>query len=257
MTAKADPDQYGASVTGAEQEPLLAEREDEQATMPAVDLAAGGKKEHRAGDYTLEVITFAGLLLFLVTTWFLVFSHNPYQLGYFAFHPTLQSLSIALFTLGILQLQPTATPQSKALGLTRHQIIQLTGFSTITVGVTFMFINKIVIHHHHFETWHGVFGLIAYIWLIVQSAFGGLSVWFGGKAFGGLAKAKATWKFHRASGYVLLVWLFVTAYLAGEWSDWANNVSGPVLRASAYVVAPLMVVIGVGGRTRLWKMKLW
>lgn len=41
------------------------------------------------------------------------------------------------------------------------------------------------------------FGFIALLWLLFQVALGGGSVWFNGAAFGGGAKAKSVWKYHR------------------------------------------------------------
>lgn len=41
--------------------------------------------------------------VFVVVTWLAVLSNNPKALGTFAFHPTLQSLSIALFAFGASQ----------------------------------------------------------------------------------------------------------------------------------------------------------
>lgn len=41
------------------------------------------------------------------------------------------------------------------------------------------------------------FGYISLLWILLQIIGGGGSVWFGGAAFGGGAKAKAIWKYHR------------------------------------------------------------
>lgn len=46
---------------------------------------------------------------------------------------------------------------------------------------------------------HQTFGGIAFVWMLIQILLGGLSVWFGGAAFGGGAKAKAVWKYHRCA----------------------------------------------------------
>lgn len=47
------------------------------------------------------------------------------------------------------------------------------------------------------------FGLIAVVWMVVQMLLGGLSVWFGGRAFGGGMKAKGVWKYHRSVSALL------------------------------------------------------
>jgi len=41
------------------------------------------------------------------------------------------------------------------------------------------------------------FGLVAVIWIVLQISVGAGSVWFGGTLFGGGAKAKAIYKYHR------------------------------------------------------------
>ena len=60
-------------------------------------------------------------------------------------------------TPGIVTLQPTADPQSKAAGLARHQIaIIVLAFPTIVLGTSFMIYNKVSHEAPHFTSWHGV-----------------------------------------------------------------------------------------------------
>lgn len=60
-------------------------------------------------------------------------------------------------TPGILTLQPTADPETKAEGLARHQIaIIVLGFPTIVLGTSFMIYNKVSHAAPHFTTWHSV-----------------------------------------------------------------------------------------------------
>lgn len=51
--------------------------------------------------------------------------------------------------------------------------------------------------HTHYISWHGTLGaaVVALAW--VQAAVGAASVWGGGAAFGGGARAKSVWKWHR------------------------------------------------------------
>lgn len=67
----------------------------------------------------------------------------------------------------------------------------------MSVGVAAMWMNKHVHAAKHFTTWHSFFGLVTLGWVVVQGLVGGLSVWFGGKAFGGEVKAKKVYKYHR------------------------------------------------------------
>jgi cytochrome b-561 domain-containing protein 2 len=111
------------------------------------------------------------------------------------------------------------------------------------------------------------FGLVSFLWLLFQVVIGGGSVWFKGAAFGGGAKAKSVWKYHRLStflilglslifaihrlsGYLLFPLLLLTAHLGGGWSHWGNIHVERVVRISAYSVAPVLVIAAVYVRVR-------
>ena len=64
-------------------------------------------------------------------------------------------LSICTHT-GILTLQPTSQPKTKAAGLRRHQIAMITGFLTISLGASAMWYNKESHFAPHITSWHGV-----------------------------------------------------------------------------------------------------
>ncbi|THG97665.1 hypothetical protein EW145_g7572 [Phellinidium pouzarii] len=180
------------------------------------ELVSAPVEEGRKGD---RVALYAALT-FLIGTWLIVFLNHPGSLGLFAGHPPLQSLAIVCFGLGILQLQPTSQPKTKARGLTRHQLVILgVGLPSIIVGTALIYSNKVIHDSPHFVTWHATFGLIAIVWMVVQMLLGGLSVWFGGRAFGGGMKAKGVWKYHRASGYLLFPMFLMTAAVGGELLD--------------------------------------
>ncbi|KAJ7074219.1 hypothetical protein C8F01DRAFT_1010481 [Mycena amicta] len=177
--------------------------------------------EGRKGDYVALYIALAGIGLFATITWVITLVNDPVAVGIFALHPLLQSLSLVLLTYGIMTLQPTSQPRTKAAGLARHQYtILLAAFPAIVVGTSAVWYNKERHGAVHFKSWHGKFGLAAITWIIVQVLLGGGSVWFGGAAFGGGSKAKAVWKYHRLSGYLLFVLLMSTAHLGGYWSNW-------------------------------------
>ncbi len=109
------------------------------------------------------------------------------------YHPRKRSHST-----GILTLQPTSQPKTKAAGLSRHQLaIFVCAFPIITIGTFGVWWNKHIRDHNHFTTWHGKLGLVSICWILVQIAVGGGSVWFGGAAFGGGMKAKLIWRYHR------------------------------------------------------------
>ncbi|KAI0928399.1 hypothetical protein AcW1_005654 [Taiwanofungus camphoratus] len=156
------------------------------------------KPEGRRGDTVARVAALVSVGVFLIVTWVLVFTNNPTGLGWFFWHPVLQSLSVAHFTYGILTLQPTSQPTSKAAGLSRHQLIMLgLGLPAILLGTLAILINKRLHGYAHFVTWHGTFGIITLAWMLVQVALGGGSVWLNGRLFGGNPRAKHVWKYHR------------------------------------------------------------
>jgi len=159
----------------------------------------------RLSDSAFYFLASLGILTFVVTTWVIVFTHDVQTLSWFAFHPTLQSLGIALFTYGILTLQPTsrAYPQAKLDGLFRHQIYNFAlGIPLIIAGTALMLYNKTSHGAPHFTTWHSIFGLASFVWLVLHIILGGASVWFRGAALGAGDKAKAFYKYHRFSRHL-------------------------------------------------------
>lgn len=128
-----------------------------------------------------------------------MFSADVRALGWFAPHPPLNALAITMFTLGIAPVQPPTPPSGiRAARLSVHQRTLLgIALPAMTAGTTSMFINKSVHGAHHFTTWHSWCGLLTVLWMWVQAALGAGSVWFGGQLFGGGAKAKAVYKYHR------------------------------------------------------------
>jgi cytochrome b-561 domain-containing protein 2 len=72
----------------------------------------------------------------------------------------------------------------------------------MAIGTAAMWWNKHLHGAKHFTTWHSWFGVATVVWVVLQAAIGAGSVWWGGKAFGGGAKAKRVYKYHRwVQGY--------------------------------------------------------
>ncbi|KAI5117961.1 hypothetical protein M0805_001622 [Coniferiporia weirii] len=212
-------------------------------------------KEERKGDKAALLAALIGLATLLIGTWLIVLLNHPDELGLFAAHPPLQSLAIVCFGLGILLLQPTSQPKTKARGLTRHQVVILgVGLPSIVIGTVLVFANKIVHQAKHFTTWHATFGLMAVVWMICQMLLGGLSVWSGGRAFGGGMKAKSVWKYHRVSGYLLFPLFLMTAALGGNYSSWTASVASVGTRVVVYTLAPIVALVGILFRIRVSKM---
>jgi len=214
------------------------------------------KYEGRNRDSITWFASVASALVLLSVSWLVVLSNNPTSLGWFAFHPLLQTLGISCITYGILTLQPTSAPETKKAGLQRHQLaILYVGFPSILLGALAISYNKYLHEASHFTTWHGTFGVISVVWLVIQVAVGGGSVWFDGAAFGGGMKAKSLWKYHRLSGYLLLPILLTTAHFGGSWSNWMQKNTAYSVRFIAYTMAPAVILGAVYSRVRLSKMK--
>jgi hypothetical protein len=214
-------------------------------------MAPEAKPEVRKGDTLAKTAAVTSILVLLITTWVVVLSNNPKALGWFSFHPPLQSLALCLFTFGILTLQPTSQPQTKKAGLARHQVFMIClAFPAILLGTTAMIYTKYSHGAPHFTTWHSKFGLVSIIWITLQVSIGAGSVWFGGAIFGGGEKAKTVYKYHRLSGYVLFSWLLVTAHLGGAWSTWVVDHTAFVTSLVAYTIAPVIVLVSVYSRVR-------
>ncbi|KAF7338642.1 Cytochrome b561 domain-containing protein [Mycena venus] len=196
--------------------------------------------------------------VFTTVTWVIILVNNPFNAGWFAFHPPLQSLSIALLVYGIMTLQPTSQPKTKAAGLARHQYaILFAAFPIIFFGTFAIMYNKYVHGAIHFRSWHGKLGIVAMGWIFIQVLLGGGSVWFGGAAFGGGSKAKAIWKYHRLSGYVLFMLLMLTAHIGGAWSNWGIKYSPWSMRVLAYGASLLACITGLYIRVRPSKMRFY
>ncbi|KAF5358078.1 hypothetical protein D9756_001746 [Leucocoprinus leucothites] len=214
------------------------------------------KPEGRPGDGWARNLAFAGVGILAITTWFTILSNDPAHYGWFALHPPMQSLALCFFTYGVMTLQPTSQPKTKAAGFIRHQTaVFYFGFSIIFLGTLAAVIHKTIHDMNQFQTWHAKFGLLCIVWLVGQVFLGAGSVWNGGSLFGRGMKAKALWKYHRLSGYILFALMMFTAHLGGVWSGWAATfVSAPV-GLVAYTVAPAAIVIGVWSRVRTSKMQ--
>ncbi|KAI9452316.1 hypothetical protein F5148DRAFT_512976 [Russula earlei] len=215
------------------------------------------KDEYRRGDSLALYVALTSALVLLLTTWTIILSNDPKTLSWFAFHPSLNTFAVLCFTYGVLTLQPTSQPKTKAEGLDRHQTAMGIGLTSILLGTTAIYNQKASHHAPHITSWHATFGLTTVSWLILQALIGGGSVWFGGAAFGGGQKAKRVWKYHRLSGYILLLFLLTTVHLGGGWSEWVELHTVSVVRLIAYVLAPLGILVSIYSRVRASKMKFY
>ncbi|KAH9931002.1 uncharacterized protein B0H18DRAFT_992213 [Fomitopsis serialis] len=210
------------------------------------------------GDNFAQIAAYVAAGAFLLGTWLIVFVSNPVKLGWFFWHPILQSLSICLLAYGIVTLQPTSQPRTKAAGLTRHQYAILCGsYPALLLGTLAIWWNKTLHGSRHATTWHGILGYISVFWVVVQVFIGVGSVWFNGRLFGGTPKARLVWKYHRLSGYLLYPLLLFTAFLGGLWSHFSTGNTVLPVRIVLFGVAPLVLLVAVYVRVRLSKMSFF
>ena len=145
------------------------------------------------------------------------------SLPLFGYHPILQSLSLILLVQSLVTLQPTTAqdPRRKKAALNLHQIVNLVLLLPIlTIGASIMWYLHDQPEAQHWISWHGILGAVALAWAYVQALIGGLSVWFKGSLLGGENRAKRLWKWHRLSGYLLLVLFFVVYFLGATKTAW-------------------------------------
>lgn len=104
---------------------------------------------------------------------------------------------------------------------------------------------------NHFTSAHGRLGLTTYILILLQALVGVTQFYFPG-LYGGVEKAKRVYRWHRASGYVLLLLLLVTV-AAAALTETGRDVLG--LRLGHVGGAAVLVAVGVAARIRPGKFR--
>lgn len=168
----------------------------------------------------------------------------------FSGHPLFQSLAILTLVQSILSLQPTHTASQKHTGQAVHAYLNLLAFVFLAAGVVIIEYNKIASNGVHFHSVHGYLGVITSIILGVQYLIG-FTMWATPKLYGGVDNAKKFYKYHRWSGYFILVLLLATVISATK-TDYNEN----VLKMKLWATTLLSVLILVGIFPRIQKHKL-
>lgn len=91
--------------------------------------------------------------------------------------------------------------------------------------------------------------------MTIQIILGAGSIWFGGRLFG--ENPKRMYKYHRVSGYALMILFLVVIHLGGAWSDFSLNNGNTLSRFVAYLVSPVLVITGIATRIRFDKMPIF
>ncbi|KAL8662517.1 MAG: hypothetical protein Q9202_004662 [Teloschistes flavicans] len=193
------------------------------------------------------VIAQVGIWILAATIWASVFV-QPLML--FSAHPLLNSAGILLTTQAILLLQPTHTPKQKKQGTNVHAVLNLTSILTLIAALVVIEYNKIAHSGAHFESPHAILGLITYILFFLQ-AIVGIAQYYTPGLFGSTDNARSIYKYHRMSGYVLLVLSLVTIAAATQ-----TGFNKNVLHIQLWAVVAASVITLAGVLPRIKKQKL-
>ena len=111
---------------------------------------------------------------------------------------------------------------------------------------------KFINNGEHWESVHAILGLITYIFLVIQ-ALVGFTQYYVPSLYGGPENAKAVYKYHRASGYVILTLGLATVCAA---TQTPFNKMALHIRLWVVLVASVLVLAGVLPRIKLQKLGL-
>ncbi|KAH7346728.1 eukaryotic cytochrome b561-domain-containing protein [Rhexocercosporidium sp. MPI-PUGE-AT-0058] len=242
-----------ASATGIPETTLIPREgngEDEPLLGRAGDAAQGeGKPIYYNLIIGTAIIAQAGILLLTASVWASVFL-NPRIL--FSAHPLLNSGGLLILTQSILLLQPTHTPEQKRKGTVSHFILNNLALDALVAGLVIIEYNKFSHNGTHFVSAHAILGLSTYILLGIQ-ALVGFSAYYVPQLYGSVDKAKSLYKWHRMSGYLVLVLMLATVAAATQ-TDYNKNVLD--IKLWAILISAILVLVGVLPRIKKQKLGL-
>jgi len=161
----------------------------------------------------------------------------------------LNSAAVLFFIQGILVLQPTHTAKQKKQGTYTHAAFNDVAILAAIAGLVIIEYNKFDHNGAHFESPHAILGLITYILVVIQATVGFTQYFLPG-LYGSEGNAKAVYKYHRVSGYAILLLMLATVCAATQ-TGFNENVLQ--MQLWAVVVASVIVVVGIGARIKLSK----
>lgn len=235
------PQRNGTEPGVGEDEPLLGRAGD--ASQPE------GKPLYYNLIIGTAVITQFGAILFIALIWADVLL-VPLQL--FTAHPLLNSFGILVLTQGILILQPTHTAEQKRAGTIAHFSLNAAAIAALVAGLVVIEVNKVSHNGTHFKSPHAILGLATYLVLLLQSLVG-FTQYFTPALFGSVANAKSIYKYHRASGYVVLILLLVTV---GAATYTTYNINALHIKLWSVVVTSILILLGILPRIKKQKFGL-
>lgn len=131
-----------------------------------------------------------------------------------------------------------------------HSALNNIGLLSLIAGLIVIEYNKISHAGTHFDSTHAVLGLITYILLGLQGIIG-FTAFFTPKLYGSVANAKSLYKYHRTSGYFVLLMMFATVAAATRTT---YNVG--VLHINLWAVLAILIITLVGIVPRIRPVKL-
>ena len=155
----------------------------------------------------------------------------------------LNSTGILLATKAILVLQPTHTPSQKNLGTLVHATLNSFAFDALIAGLIIIEVNKFGHGGTHIESPHANLGLITNILVFIQVTVGITQLYVTWK-YGGVENAKRIYKWHRISGYIVLLMMLATVSAATQ-TDYNKDVLH--IRLWTILLPAVLVLIGVLG----------
>ncbi|OGE53178.1 hypothetical protein PENARI_c008G02076 [Penicillium arizonense] len=226
------PQEHPVTIESREEEPLLGRPGDvTQKPNESIvrNLFTGTASVAQAGIWILAALVWQGVLT------------EP--LSFFTPHPLLNSSALLLQVQAALILQPTATPQQKLTGTRIHYAIQLLSVVLFVSAFVIIEINKG--SHPHFVSAHGILGLITYISIVLQALVGLAQFLFPTIIFGSVEAGKRIYKYHRWSGYVLLL-LEMTTVVAATQTTY--NKAALHIPLWGVLVSAVLILSGVSAR---------
>ncbi|KAJ5887934.1 Cytochrome b561 eukaryote [Penicillium taxi] len=169
----------------------------------------------------------------------------------FTAHPLLAISALLLQVQAALILQPTTSPEQKLLGTRIHYIIQLVSIIGFLSAFVVIEVNKG--SHAHFTSPHGILGLITVIFIVLQSLVGVVQYFLPVTILGSVDAGKTIYKYHRWSGYALLLLESVVVVAATQTSFNKATIHIPTWPV---VIALIIVLAGVGARIKKHKLGL-
>jgi hypothetical protein len=121
----------------------------------------------------------------------------------------------------------------------------------LIAGLTIIEINKASHPQTRFTSAHGIMGLITFILIFSQALVGFVQFYVPQQILGSVDRGKAIYKYHRMSGYLILVMALATIFAATQ-----TTFNADVLHIKwwAALVAGMLVLTGVFPRIKKSKL---